>query len=72
MKAQDVMVEIGTDRRVAQVRHFPLEDRVRRRPTECRIVELRPGPGLLDGATAGARAMRVENEQGWLIISYAW
>ena len=71
MNSQDVMVEIGTNPRVAIVGHFPFEDRVRRRAAECWIVELQPRPGLLDGTTVGARAAPIKNEHGWLVIYHA-
>jgi uncharacterized protein (DUF4213/DUF364 family) len=43
--AESLILEAGSDRRVAVVGHFPLVERVRRHARECWVLELRPQPG---------------------------
>ena len=52
INAEDVILERGTDRRVAIVGHFPFTERVRRAATKCWVVELHPRPGDLPAERA--------------------
>jgi uncharacterized protein (DUF4213/DUF364 family) len=52
INAEDVILERGTDRRVAIVGHFPFVERVRRSAAECWVVELHPRPGDLPAELA--------------------
>jgi uncharacterized protein (DUF4213/DUF364 family) len=45
VNAEDVIVERGSDRRVAVVGHFPFVGRIRREAEQCWILELNAGPG---------------------------
>jgi uncharacterized protein (DUF4213/DUF364 family) len=45
INAEDVILALGTGRRVAIVGHFPFTERVRRAASECWVVELHPRPG---------------------------
>lgn len=52
VNAEDVILERGTDRRVAIVGHFPFVERVRRAAAECWVLEQRPHPGDLSADRA--------------------
>ena len=52
VNAADVIAEQGSGRRVAIVGHFPFVERVRRKASECWVVELHPRPGDLPAEQA--------------------
>jgi uncharacterized protein (DUF4213/DUF364 family) len=45
INAEEVILALGTGRRVAIVGHFPFVERVRSAASECWVVELHPRPG---------------------------
>lgn len=53
INAEDVILDQGTDRRVAIVGHFPFVERVRQAVAECWVVELHPRPGDTPAEQAG-------------------
>ena len=52
INAEDVILNWGTDRRVAIVGHFPFVERVRQAAEVCWVLELRPRPGDLPAERA--------------------
>ena len=52
VNAEQVILELGTGKRVAIVGHFPFIDRVREAATDCWVLELRPGPEDLPASRA--------------------
>ena len=53
VNAEKVILERGTDRRVAIVGHFPFIERVRQAAAECWVLELHPRPGDVPAEQAG-------------------
>ena len=52
VNAEEIILERGTERRVAIVGHFPFVERVRRAAATCWVVELHPHPGDLPAEQA--------------------
>jgi uncharacterized protein (DUF4213/DUF364 family) len=52
VNAAEVIVERGSDRRVAIVGHFPFVERVQRAAGECWVLEMHPQPGDLPAERA--------------------
>jgi len=52
INAEDIILDWGTNRRVAIVGHFPFVERVRQAAEVCWVLELRPRPGDLPAERA--------------------
>ncbi len=52
VNAEEIILERGTERRVAIVGHFPFVERVRQAAATCWVVELHPHPGDLPAEQA--------------------